>query len=87
MTSPFKNRTLALNDPKRDIISIVPDDNADLGQIAIALYIESGGDLTFVSEAGHTRSLKVADFAILPVGVRRVLATGTNATGIHAMVN
>lgn len=87
MTSPFKNRALSLSDPKRDIMPITPDDNTDLDQVAAALYIESGGDLTFVSDAGNTRTVKVGDFAIFPIGVSRVLATGTNASGIHAMVN
>jgi uncharacterized cupin superfamily protein len=50
----------------------------------MALYVESGGAVTFVSEKGSTRTVTLGDFAILPTGVRRVLATGTTATGIHA---
>lgn len=87
MTSPFNSRATALSDPKRDIIPVTPDDNTDLSKTAVALYIETGGDLTFISAAGQTRSLKVPDFAILPVGANRVLATGTTASGIHMLVD
>lgn len=32
------------------------------------------------------RTVTVADQTLLPVGVRRVHATGTTATGLHALV-
>jgi len=40
--------------------------------------------VAFVSITGATRSVTLADFSILPVGMRRVLASGTTATGLHA---
>ena len=43
-------------------------------------------DPDLVSERGQTRTLSVADFSILPLGARRVRATGTTAAGIHALV-
>ncbi len=85
MTNPFQNRTPSLSGPALDIVPVTPDDGADLAAVAVALYIETGGALVLTSVAGQTRIVNVADFAILPVGTRRVHATGTSASGIHAL--
>lgn len=84
MTNPFENRVPNLSGPALDISPITPNDSTDLVNVAVALYIETGGTITFVSAANATRTVNVSDFAILPVGAKKVLATGTTATGIHA---
>ena len=84
---PFKNRVTALSGPARDAMPVTPNDATDLSRVALGLYVETGGALSIITVAGETRSLTVADFSILPVGVRRVRATGTTATGIHALVS
>jgi len=84
MTDPFKNRAPSLSGPSRDLAPVTPDDSNDLPEVALALYIETAGTVSFVSVSGATRSVDVTDYAILPVGVRRVLATGTTASGLHA---
>lgn len=86
MTNPFENRTSSLSGPATDILPVAPNDSADLSEVAIALYIETGGTLSLVTARGGARNVSVADKSILPVGVRKVNATGTSATGIHAMV-
>ena len=86
MSNPFDGRTLALSGPATDIRPVTPSDSTDLEAVALALYVEIGGSLSMVTEAGQSRSVIVADFSMLPVGVRRVNATGTTASGIHAMV-
>ena len=86
MSNPFQNRAAALQGPATDIQPVTPDDGTDLSTIAIALYVETGGVVSFVTVGGGTRMVAIADNAILPVGVRRVHATGTTATGIHALV-
>lgn len=86
MINPFTNRAGSLQGPATDIQPITPSDSEDLPVTAIALYVETGGEIAFVTVAGQQRQVKVPDFAILPVGVRRVEATGTTATGIHALV-
>lgn len=84
MTNPFENRTPALSDPSRDLIPVTPNDATDLSKTAVALYVETGGDLSVVTVAGRQRLVTVGDLSILPVGVLRVRATGTTASGIHA---
>ncbi|MEE9387848.1 MAG: hypothetical protein V3U96_04500 [Paracoccaceae bacterium] len=86
MQNPFENRTSALSGPATDMLPVTPDDATELTEVAIALYVETGGQLSILTARNQSRSLTVADQSILPVGVRRVNATGTTATGIHAMV-
>ncbi|MGJ8582762.1 MAG: spike base protein, RCAP_Rcc01079 family [Marinosulfonomonas sp.] len=86
MTNPFENRTSSLAGPATDILPVSPDDVTELPDVAIALYIETGGTLSLLTARGGQRSVSVADHSILPVGTRRVNASGTTATGIHAMV-
>lgn len=84
--NPFANRAVPLSGPATDILPVTPDDGTDFGDIAIALYVETGGTVAIHTVGGQTRSVGVADNAILPVGTRRVLASGTTASGIHALV-
>lgn len=86
MTNPFRNRALSLSGPATDILPVTPSDSLDLAQVALALYVESAGAISFVTAAGQTRTVQVASNSILPVGAARVRATGTTATGIHALV-
>lgn len=86
MTNPFENRTSALSGPATDIIPVTPDDVTELNEVAIALYVESGGALSVLTTRGGARSINVTDNSILAVGIRRVNATGTTASGIHALV-
>lgn len=86
MANPFANRTPPLSGPATDIMPVTPDDTAEMPHIALALYIEGGGVVSFVTLYGETRQVGVADFSILPVACRAVNATGTSASGIHAMV-
>jgi len=86
LSNPFENRVSSLSGPATDISPITPDDVVDFPEVAIALYVETGGILSILTERENIRSVAVSDQSILPVGVRRVNATGTTASGIHAMV-
>jgi hypothetical protein len=84
--NPFANRARSIHGPATDALPVTPDDTADLPMIAIGLFVETGGTVVIDTVAGETRSITVADFSILPLGTSRVRATGTTATGIHALV-
>ena len=84
--NPFANRDPSPAGPATDILPVVPDDAADLPIVASALYVETGGALSLVTLRGEVRTVAVGDRAILPVATRRVRASGTTATGIHALV-
>lgn len=86
MINPFSGRAGSLQGPATDIQPVSPNDTLDLPKVAIALYVENGGMLSIVTVSGQSRQVFVPDASILPVGVRKVSATGTTASGIHAMV-
>lgn len=87
MANPFSGRAVPISGPATDLVSVTPDDAADLPEPAVAVYVEGAGDLVIDTVAGDApRSVAVAANMLLPVGVRRVRATGTTATGIHALV-
>ncbi|SPF78777.1 hypothetical protein ALP8811_02709 [Aliiroseovarius pelagivivens] len=86
MSNPFENRSPSLRGPATDIEPVLPSDLSDLPNVAVSLYVETGGTVSFESAAGMARTVVVANNAILPVGVRKVMSTGTTASGIHAFV-
>ena len=63
--------------------SVTPNDSTDLPRPGI-LYVGTGGTLVLTTLGGDTVTL--ANFpsgAFLPVRVKRVLSTGTTASGIY----
>lgn len=86
MTNPFEARSADLSGPANDILPVTPSDVTDLPLVAVALYVERGGAVSLVTERGQTRLVQMTDNSILPVGLRRVNATGTTASGLHALV-
>lgn len=86
MSNPFSLRATSLSGPGIDYAPVTPSNSISLPDVAIALFIEGGGAVRFVSEKGETRTVSVPDFGWILCGVRQVLATGTSATGLHAVV-
>lgn len=72
--------------PGFDMFPITPDDETDLPAPADALYIGTAGEITVITLAGETRTIPVYDYSLLPVGVSRVLETGTTAEQIFGIV-
>lgn len=72
-----------------DMVPVTPNDSTDnvgAGNVAIGLYIETGGDVVFLNKDGNERTVTVPDFHTLTCSVSRVKSTGTTATSIHALV-
>lgn len=72
-----------------DMVSVTPNDSTDnvgTGNVALGLYIEAGGTVVFLNKDGNERTVNVPDYFTLTCSVKRVKATGTTATGIHALV-
>lgn len=72
-----------------DLYPVTPADGSDnvgTGNVAIGLYIETGGDVVFLNKDGTERTVNVPDYFYLISSVSRVKSTGTTATGIHALV-
>lgn len=86
MTNPFSRRATSLSGPGIDYVPVTPNNNTDLADVAASLYVEGGGNVSFISVKGETRTVSVPDFGWIVCGVRRVLSAGTTASGIHAVV-
>ncbi|MEM1313004.1 MAG: hypothetical protein AAGI51_00510 [Pseudomonadota bacterium] len=87
MANPYSGRAVPIGGPATDIIPVTPSDTDDLPTPALALYIETGGWIEVDTVSGDApRVIWVSDVSLLPVGVRRVRATNTGASGIHALV-
>jgi len=72
-----------------DLYPVTPNDSTDnvgAGNVAIGLYIETGGTVVFLNKDDIERTVTVPDFFYLISSVSRVKLTGTSATGIHALV-
>lgn len=83
MNDIFKGHSAGLSSPAEDGESIVPSDGSDLGQVTRALYIGVGGSVRLQLARGTQIDLSnVPSGAILPLRVRRVMASGTSAAGL-----
>jgi hypothetical protein len=75
-----------LTAPGRDAAAVSPDDLSDLAVLPRALFIGQGGALALRMAGGQDVVFQgVQSGTILPVRVRRVMATGTTATSILAL--
>ena len=79
--NPFDSSGGNLTGLARDIIPITPSDSTDLTNVALGIICKgTAGDVVVITEKGNTRTYPIAAEEILPVGIRRVLSTGTTAT-------
>ncbi len=86
MSNPFEGKRGHLNGSVIDMLPVTPNDSTDLSSVGIGLYITVGGAVTFHNVDGVSRTVTVPDNFYLICSVKRVLSTGTAATGIHALI-
>lgn len=86
MINPF-DRILHVGAPGRRYLPVTPDDSVALEAIATSLYVENGGVVKFVSVSGDDCTVNVPDHGWIFCGATRVYATGTTASGIHAVTH
>jgi hypothetical protein len=69
--------------------AITPNDSVDLPQITCAIRAGTTGTISAVMMDGSsiTMTLTGNDPSFAPLRIRRVLATGTTATGIFGLIN
>lgn len=82
MTNPNISSTFSA----LDLVPVTPSDSVNLTVAARALRIGTGGTLRITTLSGIVRNTNVGDGEMFIVGVLRVHATGTTATGIEAMI-
>lgn len=87
MPDSFANHSAGLTSPAFSAAAVTPNDSVDLAMTARGLFAGGGGDIVAIlkGDAAAVTFKNVSSGAILPVAVRRVLATGTTATSILAL--
>lgn len=71
--------------PAASVQEIVPDDDADIPSVSLALNVATPGTVRVTTLDGDTVDVHVAAGVAFPLRVTRVWATGTTATGIRAL--
>lgn len=67
--------------PAEDAAIVTPSDSTDLAVGCRAIYVGGAGDVTGITRGNSTVTFKnLPAGSVLPVGFRRILATGTTAT-------
>lgn len=90
---PYAQRSTTINSYSRDAFAVTPNDATNLAPVyAKALYVGVTGNVTVVpinavADTDTVLFTAVPAGTILPIQVRRVMATGTTASGIIALVN
>lgn len=78
----YRDRVLDPTAPARKAFAITPSDTEDVETVPRALYIGVEGDVAVIMGDDSASVTLVGASGLLPVMVRRVLATGTTATDI-----
>lgn len=86
MSESFTSRAEDVTAPARHGFAVTPNDATDLVADSRAIYVGGAGTLAVQLVGGGTVSFAgLAAGTLLPVRVRRVLATGTSATQLVAL--
>ncbi|WP_127145090.1 spike base protein, RCAP_Rcc01079 family [Pelagibacterium montanilacus] len=87
MSQNLNGRAPAQSAPAGHAISLTPSDAVEIGQPVRGLYVGATGDLAVEMASGEAVIFAaVPAGSILPVRVRKVLATGTLASAIVGLV-
>lgn len=65
--------------------TITPNDGADLPRPIMGLRVDTAGTVKFITAKGDMDTALLPSNGILVMAIARVLATGTDATGIHGI--
>lgn len=84
MSDPFSSQPEDLASPCSHLAAVTPSDTEDLAVPSRGLWVGTQGNLKVTSLAGDVVTLPNV-LGTLPIRVRRIWATGTQAAGIVAM--
>ena len=77
----FDNYQPGLESPASDAFVVTPSDTVDLPAVTRAIYVGGQGDVHVIMHSGADVTL-VGVSGMLPIRIKRVMATGTTATNI-----
>ena len=82
MADTFLSHYTEKHDPANGAFSITPADGTDLDIVTRGLNVSAAGNVSVVTLADETVTVHIAAGIVFPLRVKRVLSTGTTATGI-----
>lgn len=87
MEDRYDSLAAGLESPAIDGFAITPSDSAELPELTRALYVGAGGTVVAVMQSGVEISFaNLGSGTLLPVRLRRVMATGTTAGALVGML-
>ncbi len=86
MTTPAAPSSHNSTGPALSALAVTPNDGADLSERVRSVTINTGGTLAYHNWRGVTCTTAALPAGTYPLLARRVLATGTTATGITGWV-
>ena len=87
MPDRFQNSSPSLAGPASHGFSVSPSDSALLTETTRGIYVGTGGTIVAVMASGATVTFaSVVAGSVLPVRLTKVMATGTTASNIVALV-
>jgi hypothetical protein len=87
MADRFQNSSPSLTGPASHGFAVTPSDSTLLSETTRGIYVGTGGTIAALMLSGASVSFPaVPSGAILPVRLTKIMATGTTASGIVALV-
>lgn len=80
----FQDVGRASSGPATRAVAVTPNDGADLAYASRAISVNGAGDVALVTLDGDTVTVTLAAGMLHPIRAKRILSTGTAATGIIA---
>ena len=85
----FGPRAKNISSPADDVFLVTPSDSSDLDYLAKSIRLSgtgTAGNVAIITDSGNSRIIPMLPGEQWDICVRRVLSTGTTATGIYAFV-
>lgn len=87
MADRFQNSSPSLAGPASHGFSVTPSDSALLSETTRGIYVGTGGDIAALMLSGASVTFPaVPAGSVLPVRLTKIMATGTTASNIVALV-
>lgn len=80
----FSDVSRTISGPATRGVAVTPNDSTDLAFASRAISVNGSGDVAVVTLDGDTVTVTLAAGVLHPIRAKRVLSTGTTATGIVA---
>lgn len=86
MSDPFASYSPSMDGPASKLVTVTPNDTTDLSMFIRGLSVTGSGLVRVTTVDDTEGTVYVIAGSVFPVRVRKVWASGTDATGIVGLV-